>query len=731
MAEGTANKFLDAALRLQHHGFRIFPLVPGTKDPLVKEYAEVASADEEKARIWWSECPISGRAAEHNIGIACRNLADGWRLVGVDVDNKDGRHGDDDILALELEGKDFPDTFEQKTPSGGRHLIYRTRARIGNSTKRVAPGIDIRGRGGYLVGAGSEINGEAYTANFAAVAEAPKWLISALDRLPSVVETDGSIRLSAPEAVDPSYARKRGEAYVSEYPGAEKGTRGSTAYLMACRLRDFGVESYSAFEVMSEWAERCSPPMPDEDLIVSVENAYRYARDKEGGSAAPELAFPDEEPEPEPKSPIEKLNKEFAFVINGRSHHIIWETVDDYGVPIVKHIDEQTFHHKFLADQMDAGKGKMEAVTKVWMRSPKRRSFDGFCFRPGQEVSPRFYNFWRGFKYEPLKLGEKVSEEWQNALDSFLQHIRINVCGGDEDDAKWLIGFFAHMVQRPWEKPHVALVFQGEKGVGKSFLVERIGALLGRYFVSVANPRFLTGNFNSHLEQNICFVGEEAFYSGDQKVDGIIKHLITGEHHLIERKGQEPYEVKNCSRIIFIGNEEWLVRATGEERRYAVFKVGNKRQQDWDFFAGIKDAMESGGYRLLLTYLLNYDLTGINVHKAPKTEGLLDQKMSGLSLAQKHWYECLLMKQILGSPEDEWPTEITAMDLRESCGRWARSMNRSAAIPDARSYGRQLHKYAPGLTRKYSRNGYLYAVPDIETARLDFSFAIKHPVSWE
>ena len=44
-------------------------------------------------------------------------------LVVIDVDNKNGKDGDAQLLALELQGYELPQSLEQSTPSGGRHII--------------------------------------------------------------------------------------------------------------------------------------------------------------------------------------------------------------------------------------------------------------------------------------------------------------------------------------------------------------------------------------------------------------------------------------------------------------------------------------------------------------------------------------------------------------------------------------------------------------------------------
>lgn len=731
MGPGTENKLVAAALRLQQTGFRLFPL--DGKLPLVSEFPEIATNDIRKLERWWT-CPFLGVELHHNIGISTRNLVDGTRLIGVDIDNKKGREGDKDVVRLFLEGKEFPDTFEQRTTAGGRHLVYRTTALIGNSSKRVSPGIDIRGRGGYLVGAGSELGGKLYTANWHPITEAPAWLVTACQevapRSPVEARQDTS-------GINQRQARARGEVFVRAQPGAVSGTRGSTALRLAYRLRDFGIPQFTAYEILAEyWAERCEPAMTgdeDEQLVTSVENAYRFPRDA-FGNAAPENAFPDdqeEEPEEKKLSPVENMNMKHAFVITGGDFEILWEAKDEKGVNIVKHLKPAAFHAMYASKSMIHG-GKSKLVTRVWMSDPKRRSYDGYCYRPGLKVPDNFYNFWRGFTCQPMGKEEIVPPGWQKALDDYLQHTLINICGGDEKLFHWLIGYAAHAVQRPWDKPRTCLVFQGRKGVGKSFFAERIGELFGQHFFSVADQRYLGGNFNSHLEQCNWIVYEEAFWSGDKKIDGVLKNLITGKHHVIERKGHEPYKVDNCTRVIVIGNEKVLVPATEDERRYAVFNVGEGKRNNIAFFRNIQEQMEAGGYRLLLTYLLSYDISDVEVNVAPKTEALLDQKTHFTDPIKDWWYESVFAGEIDG----EWPERMSKNDLYDAFVRHHRAMTSVRyKVPGRVVFGKTLHQLCPSLIQtKWRKDGdayNAYRVPPLETVRKELSIFLEQEIAWE
>lgn len=734
MANDTENKWLAAAIRLQKHGFRVFPIACNTKDqPTLSDPAGHASADPEKARLWW-ECQLTGEPVPDNIGITCRNLADGRRLIGVDIDCKKGRDGELGLLALELDGKEFPDTFEQTTASGTRHLIYWTTALISNSRSKLALGIDIRGRGGYLVGAGSEIDGKAYSANFAPIAEAPAWLVEACQ------ETKAERVLSTESAkVDVAYAYRRGEAFIAKQAGASEGLRGSSAYALACQLKDFGVSSFAAFEILSDWAERCEPPMPEVDLELSVENAYKYGQNDQG-SSSPEAAFDEITDEEEPKkkpvvvqSPIETLNHDHAFVISGGGHHILWETTDAKGNAKLEHIKEQSFHKKFAAKTMVTGSGKFEPITKVWMSSSRRRSYAGFCFRPGLPTPGSLYNLWRGFAVEPVA-EENASVEDRFVVARFMEHLRDNVCLGNDEHFNWLLGWFAHAIQRPWEKPLTSIVLKGGKGVGKSIVVEIIGELLlGLHFLSTADKRYLIGNFNSHLENCLFLALEEAFWSGDMAANGILKNLITSKQHVIEHKGQEPYRVENCTRIAIIGNEDWIVPASEDERRFAVFEVGDSRQQDTAYFQRLWDGMAAGGIKLLLRHLLDFDLSTVNVNKAPMTEGLLKQKIESFGPVSQWWYECLSSEELVSNETDGWPEHITKDSLRLSISRYYRMRHITSRVPDERALGRQLVRIAGVQATKVKAGDkwvHAYTIPSVEEAKRHLARVLGHEVTY-
>lgn len=139
---------LEYALSYAARGWAVFPLVPGGKAPLTAHGFKEATVEPEQIETWWAKWPNA------NIGIATGQKSG---IVVIDIDRKNGIDGA--VAAAELE---LPKTLVIRTPSGGYHAYLHQPTppiprRIG-----VRPGLDILGDGGYVVAAGSMVDGRYY-----------------------------------------------------------------------------------------------------------------------------------------------------------------------------------------------------------------------------------------------------------------------------------------------------------------------------------------------------------------------------------------------------------------------------------------------------------------------------------------------------------------------------------------------------------------------------------------
>jgi hypothetical protein len=706
---------LQQALELAARGFHVFPLEPNGKLPVIKDYPNKATRDPETIKRWFEN-------AHRNIGISTTKFGEDQALVVVDVDNKGEKRGDEQLLALEMEGHELPASFEQSTPTGGRHIIYVTDTACNQGGANVlGNGLDVRSRGGYIVAPGSQIDGKKYSQinGHSTLVPAPDWLVH---RLGSSRERVAAEPIALGN-IDPDRAIVRAMEYLKTAPVAVEGNGGdSVTFKVAARLKDLGCTLPQAFTLMVDWNDRCEPPWETAELSEKVQHAYQYGREP-AGVAAPEAVFDvvkrDEDEGEEPEHPVRALNKEYAFIKAGA--YVLQETTDQKGKFTTIRMSPNDMHSWFTNDMID-GKPK----SKEWMKLRDRRQYDNVVFAPQQQIDPRFYNLWRGFSVPPAATPNHP------AVDQFLDHALNNVCAGDKKLCDWLIGYFAHMIQRPYEKPLVALVFKGQKGTGKNALVERVGALLGPHFMVADDERYLLGNFNSHLESNLFFVLDEAAWAGDKRAEGKLKGLITGSQHNIERKGIDHYTVDNLTRVAIIGNEKWLVPATQDERRFAVFNVGEGRKQDREFFHSMRVGLEQGGYANLLRFLLDYDISALDINEAPATQGLIDQKHASLEPVQEWWLDCLETGELLGGDfSGVIPERIVTDHAYNAFGKWTKQRNIRSRLPSHKNFVEDMrHFMDKKRARVDGKPEYAFINPDIEHLRARWDAFIGGAHTW-
>lgn len=233
---GPQAELLDAALSMGARGWHVFPCLPGRKQPaLAVNWQAIATTDPERIRAWW-------RRTAYNIGIACGPSG----LVVLDLDVPG--HGGGPAVAGAATGTGrltdlchqhgepyLNDTLTVRTPSGGQHIFFRSPPdiRIPNSAGRLAPLIDVRGDGGYVVGFGSRTAQGPYAVTRSLpLAPLPMWL-SELARHPTPVL---AAALSRPVSNTPAYGEAALGYEADNVARAAEGTRNDTLFKAARSL---------------------------------------------------------------------------------------------------------------------------------------------------------------------------------------------------------------------------------------------------------------------------------------------------------------------------------------------------------------------------------------------------------------------------------------------------------------------------------------------------------------
>lgn len=240
----------ESAEYLAEMGYRVFPLVPGKKTPLIEGWTEKATDDEETVRAWWQNTPNA------NIGICTTGL-----LV-VDVDVKNG---------LPFWFKRHQQKLENATStiartwSGGYHYYFNDpTGLLKNTVGVISEGIDTRAWHGYVVAPPSVVEGKPYAwkhINF----EERKELF------------DGPIFVLEDLRKGDAAQKKKVQLEGGVFPDAiEDGVREISLYKLAVELRGLGLGYDEMIGALMKFNElRCKPPKDRKTVETKAKSAMK------------------------------------------------------------------------------------------------------------------------------------------------------------------------------------------------------------------------------------------------------------------------------------------------------------------------------------------------------------------------------------------------------------------------------------------------------------------------
>lgn len=135
---------LNAALNYAKHGIPIFPCrTDGSKAPYFSPGFHAATTDLGQIRRWWAKWPNA------LIGMPT-GPASGIDVLDLDVKPaKNGMPAKDGLS--EVPDWETLSPVIVETPSGGRHLWFRSDGTLKSTSNRVAWGVDTRGIDGYVI----------------------------------------------------------------------------------------------------------------------------------------------------------------------------------------------------------------------------------------------------------------------------------------------------------------------------------------------------------------------------------------------------------------------------------------------------------------------------------------------------------------------------------------------------------------------------------------------------
>ena len=356
------------------------------------------------------------------------------------------------------------------------------------------------------------------------------------------------------------------------------------------------------------------------------------------------------------------------------------------------------------------------------------QAFRKICFRPGKSSNSEL-NLWA----EPTILPQKG--DWS----LIKSHIYSIICDSDVKKYDYLIGFLAHMLQCPKEKPGVMIVLRSGQGTGKGALFQVIQRIWQATTLFASQIDSVIGQFNSALERSYVVLLDEALFGEDVKAQDQMKSLITEPICRVEAKFQPSRQVASIHRFFATTNHEQYGSTASDDRRHAFFEVSDCKRGNAVYFSDLFGSIEDDSTISAMIYdLLRHDLTAFNVRDRPITKDRDQQVLKSLTGFKRYWYQVLYSELIdcYGEGFSEYKGDfVPSATLVGECNKALKNNTKIRSFgyvelkadlailcPSART----ACKKPTGST--IQRRG--YDLPPIEIARSEFEDALNVSVSW-
>lgn len=242
---------LEIAMALAARGLHVFPCRPRDKRPATPNGLKDATTDRDTIARWWRREP------DYNIAVATGPVS------GVFVIDIDGLDAEGALRKLEAEHGALPPSVEVIT-ARGRHIYFQWPGQpMRNSASKIAPGVDVRGDGGYVLAPPSiHPSGRRYAWSVdsaRAFARAPDWV---LDKLVAPADGNASIRATPP-----------GSWVELIRGGVDEGQRNDSVARLAGHLLHRHVDPLVTLEIVAAFNDaRCRPPLAAVEVSSIVDS---------------------------------------------------------------------------------------------------------------------------------------------------------------------------------------------------------------------------------------------------------------------------------------------------------------------------------------------------------------------------------------------------------------------------------------------------------------------------
>ena len=532
------NRFLDAALQYIDLGMSVVILGKESKETVTAHTPNGlldATHDPDKARGWWELTP------KCNVGIVCGKPS--GNIVIIDVDNKDGVDGYENMREWEMEHGDMPETVTCCTPTGGLHFYYKVDREVRPSVNKEL-GIDIRGDGSYAVLPPS-IHPDTKTEY---VWENPpdEYAIAEADE--RVYEFIEYVRPAEESAGNGEHAKIN----ASEF---KKGNRNVQLYKMACSMMAQAWDDDAIETSIRSYNANSGDPLPQHEVDKIIASALKLPKGKSA-------AFYKGELEQDGGGKVRQANHV----------SVAMKLIDEYsacyldGAPAVF----DGLSYKIGWDEVE------RAILREWPNSKDRDrkevvKYLTLVMKHEKQSPPRYIGFANGvldvetmelLSFSPeFRIPNVIPHDWNpkaqsDVLDTTLRKI---ACGDPFIESN-LCEFMGLCMYRSGKYAFAAVLLgrQGKTAAnGKSTYIDMIRAILGDDNYSSLSLRALGDRFNQqYLSGKLANLGDDI---SSEFTDGssleVFKKAVSGSKISTDVKNSKGYEFEPYCTMIFSANK--------------------------------------------------------------------------------------------------------------------------------------------------------------------------------
>ncbi len=549
---------------------------PG-KHPITPSGHKSASTDLDVVRAWWTKDP------EANIGMPT------GRRTGVLVLDGDGERG---MRTLEESG--YPeDAPRVRTGSGGLHVYVKYPGEADTEIRnavRVAPGLDVRAEGGFVILPPSRNESGSY-----------RWEVERSSMLPDCPEW--FLALARRKDAD---TRERFDT-ARALAGVPEGERDETIFRLACKLRYADVPKEVAEELVVRSAVNCTPPFPEVEARQKVERAYRIYE-----SNSPDVTDANTANTADGKPTHDELAQRFLsrhpYYAYGQSEwkkygEGIWRPVPDalverqiLGVLVAAKPEEIKPTSNLLASVAKLARVVVAVPDDEWDADPDVL----VCTNGTLHVLSRTLREHRmedyatsgvPYDYDP----EALAPTWGRFLGDFV----------DAETAHFLQEYSGYALTTDVSH-EVALWLYGRPGGGRSTFIAGLEAMLGERAGTLGLGEIERSRFALSDVPGKTLITATEQPAGYMKASYVLNALISGDKLKVEEKFKPAYDVYPKAKLLWAMNELPRVPSANDGlfRRVKVIEIEPIPEAERD--PEIKEAIKTEG-----AGILNWALDGL------------------------------------------------------------------------------------------------------------------------